>query len=175
MQLVSIHKLLSLIFLLIFSGYWIVYWQEFITLPIYIHDYVDVKADTERMLSTGPLVVIAFETFRHRFDQPWAGRLKRVPLACLLTAAGGLLCVRTLGVSPQAAALSVVWSIAVLRVLRLHVPPALAVGLLPMVMSAPSLLYPVAVALGTLILVGGFALFRLVFPIPDVIRPVAEA
>jgi len=49
-----------MIFLLIFSGYWIVYWQEFITLPIYVHDYVDPKADTESMLSTGPLVVIAF-------------------------------------------------------------------------------------------------------------------
>jgi proton-dependent oligopeptide transporter, POT family len=47
-------------FLLIFTGYWIVYWQEFITLPLYVHDYVDPKADTERMLSTGPLVVIAF-------------------------------------------------------------------------------------------------------------------
>src|SRR6266403_2266578 len=46
-------------FLLLFSGYWIVYWQEFITLPIYVHDYVDPKS-TERMLSTGPLVVIAF-------------------------------------------------------------------------------------------------------------------
>ena len=49
-----------MIFLLIFSGYWIVYWQEFITLPIYVHEYVDGKADTERMLSTGPMVVIAF-------------------------------------------------------------------------------------------------------------------
>lgn len=49
-----------MIFLLIFSGYWIVYWQEFVTLPIYVHDYVDGKADTERMLSTGPLIVIAF-------------------------------------------------------------------------------------------------------------------
>ena len=47
-------------FLLLFSGYWMVYWQEFITLPIYVHDYIDPKADTERMLSTGPLVVIAF-------------------------------------------------------------------------------------------------------------------
>jgi len=47
-------------FLLIFTGYWIVYWQEFITLPLYVHDYVDAKADTERMLSTGPLIVIAF-------------------------------------------------------------------------------------------------------------------
>jgi dipeptide/tripeptide permease len=49
-----------MVFLLIFSGYWIVYWQEFITLPIYVHDYVNPNADTERMLSTGPLIVIAF-------------------------------------------------------------------------------------------------------------------
>src|SRR5208337_5176355 len=49
-----------MIFLLIFSGYWIVYWQEFITLPIYVHEYVDGKADTESMLSTGPVIVIAF-------------------------------------------------------------------------------------------------------------------
>jgi proton-dependent oligopeptide transporter, POT family len=49
-----------MVFLLIFSGYWIVYWQEFVTLPIYVHDYVDANADTERMLSIDPIVVIAF-------------------------------------------------------------------------------------------------------------------
>ena len=49
-----------MVFLLIFSGYWIVYWQEFITLPIYVHDYVDPKADTERMLAIGPIIVICF-------------------------------------------------------------------------------------------------------------------
>jgi dipeptide/tripeptide permease len=48
-----------ILFLLIFSGYWIVYWQEFITLPIYVHDYIDRTADTEKMLSTGPVIVIA--------------------------------------------------------------------------------------------------------------------
>ena len=48
-----------MLFLLIFSGFWIVYWQEFITLPIYVHDYIDPAADTEKMLVTGPLVVIA--------------------------------------------------------------------------------------------------------------------
>jgi proton-dependent oligopeptide transporter, POT family len=46
-------------FLLIFTGYWVVYWQEFITLPVYVHDYVNAKTDTEGMLVTGPLVVIA--------------------------------------------------------------------------------------------------------------------
>jgi POT family proton-dependent oligopeptide transporter len=49
-----------MLFLLIFSGYWIVYWQEFIILPLYVHDYVNSGTDTELMLITGPLVVIAF-------------------------------------------------------------------------------------------------------------------
>src|SRR5229473_2016844 len=48
-----------MLFLMIFSGFWIVYWQEFITLPIYVHDYINSKADTERMLATGPAIVIA--------------------------------------------------------------------------------------------------------------------
>ena len=47
-----------ILFLLIFSGYWIVYWQEFIILPLYVHDYINPKTDTALMLSTGPLVVI---------------------------------------------------------------------------------------------------------------------
>jgi len=48
-----------MLFLLIFTGYWIVYWQEFITLPIYVHDYISPTIDTELLLMTGPLVVIA--------------------------------------------------------------------------------------------------------------------
>lgn len=50
-----------MLFLLIFSGYWIVYWQEFIILPLYVHDYIDPKADTELMLITGPLTVISLQ------------------------------------------------------------------------------------------------------------------
>ena len=48
-----------MLFLAIFTGYWIVYWQEFIMLPLYIHGYVNPHTDTERLLVTGPLVVIA--------------------------------------------------------------------------------------------------------------------
>ena len=50
-----------IVFLLIFSGYWIVYWQEFIILPIYVHDYVNANTDTELMLVTGPLTVISLQ------------------------------------------------------------------------------------------------------------------
>jgi len=48
-----------MLFLAIFTGYWIVYWQEFISLPLYIHDYINPRADTELLLVTGPLVVIS--------------------------------------------------------------------------------------------------------------------
>lgn len=50
-----------MLFLLIFSGYWVVYWQEFITLPLYIHDYINPKTDTELLLVTGPLTVISLQ------------------------------------------------------------------------------------------------------------------
>jgi len=50
-----------MLFLLIFSGYWVVYWQEFIIRPLYIHAYIDSKANTELLLVTGPLTVIALQ------------------------------------------------------------------------------------------------------------------
>jgi proton-dependent oligopeptide transporter, POT family len=49
-----------MLFLLIFTGYWVVFWQEFIALPLYISTYIDPKADTARILATDPIVVIAF-------------------------------------------------------------------------------------------------------------------
>lgn len=45
-------------FLLIFSGYWIVFWQQYTTLPGYIHGYIDAKADVEMILITDGLAVI---------------------------------------------------------------------------------------------------------------------
>lgn len=46
------------LFLLIFSGYWIVFWQQYFILALYIHDYVDVHANTAMILITDPLIVI---------------------------------------------------------------------------------------------------------------------
>ena len=48
-----------MLFLTIFTGYWIVYWQEFLTLPLYVHNYINPNLDTELLLMTGPVVVIA--------------------------------------------------------------------------------------------------------------------
>ena len=49
-----------MIFLLIFTGYWIVFWQEFIALPLYVSKYIDPQANTAWILATDPIVVICF-------------------------------------------------------------------------------------------------------------------
>ena len=46
------------LFLVIFSGYWIVFWQQYLILPIFINDYVDKNANTALILITDPLIVI---------------------------------------------------------------------------------------------------------------------
>ena len=49
-----------LIFLLIFTGYWIVFWQQYTSLPGYLHSYVNADADVELILVTDGAVVICF-------------------------------------------------------------------------------------------------------------------
>jgi POT family proton-dependent oligopeptide transporter len=48
-----------MLFLLIFTGYWIVYWQQFITLPGYVHSHIDPNASVEWILITDGASVIA--------------------------------------------------------------------------------------------------------------------
>jgi POT family proton-dependent oligopeptide transporter len=47
-----------MLFLLIFTGYWIVFWQQYIMLPGYIHGYISAGADVELVLITDGLAVI---------------------------------------------------------------------------------------------------------------------
>lgn len=96
-----------------------------------------------------PLVVIGFEAFAHPAACPWAARPIALIVACGLTAAAGVLCVALLGTGPIAAMCSILAASLVLCVLDLHVPPALAVGLLPFVMAHPSFRFPLAVLVGT--------------------------
>lgn len=102
-----------------------------------------------RMVLFPPLVVIAFEAFAHARICPWAGRPIALTVACGLTALGGVLCALHLGVGPVGAMCSMLIGVAVLRLLDLHVPPALAVGLLPFVMRDVGMQFPLAVTVGT--------------------------
>ncbi|MGB6199364.1 MAG: MFS transporter [Candidatus Acidiferrales bacterium] len=47
-----------LAFLVIFSGFYVVFWQQFIALPLYLHGYVNANANVERILATDALAVI---------------------------------------------------------------------------------------------------------------------
>jgi proton-dependent oligopeptide transporter, POT family len=50
-----------MLFLVIFSGYYVAFWQQYIILPIYIHDYVSPGSNTEMLLMSDPLTVIALQ------------------------------------------------------------------------------------------------------------------
>ena len=50
-----------MLFLLVFSGYYVAFWQEFIILPIYIHEYVNSSSNTEMLLMWDSLTVIALQ------------------------------------------------------------------------------------------------------------------
>jgi hypothetical protein len=90
--------------------------------------------------------------FGHTAICPWAKKPMLLPAACFLTAAGGLLLCKLLGNGPAAAAFSMAWGIVTLRLFDLHVPPALAVALLPQVMDSPTAAYPISVGIGTLLM-----------------------
>jgi hypothetical protein len=62
-----------------------------------------------------------------------------------------------------------VWGIVALRLFDLHVPPTLAVALLPQVMNSPTIAYPISVGLGTLLLTLWFLLYQQIptkLPVP---------
>ena len=107
-----------------------------------------------RYLLFPPLVVLTYELLRDPAECPWAGAVWRLPSACGVTAAGGLVLQQALPCVPLAALLAMGWGVAVLHIFRLHLPPALAVGLLPLVMHEPSAAYPLAVGAGTALAVG---------------------
>jgi proton-dependent oligopeptide transporter, POT family len=47
-----------MLFLLIFTGYWMVFWQQWIVMPVYLHEYVNKDIDVERILMTDSIIVI---------------------------------------------------------------------------------------------------------------------
>ncbi|ACR32770.1 hypothetical protein [Burkholderia glumae] len=113
-----------------------------------------------RLILFPPLVVIAFEMFAHADVCPWARRPFFLPLACSITAAVGVLAVSVFGVGPLSVIVALLAGIAALRTFGLHMPPALAIGLLPQVIPHTDQTFVIAVAIGTFTLTGAFLLMR---------------
>jgi POT family proton-dependent oligopeptide transporter len=58
---VVLGNLRFIVFLLISSGFYVVYWQMWITMPIFMRRYVDANADVDRILSIEAFTVICFQ------------------------------------------------------------------------------------------------------------------
>ncbi len=107
-----------------------------------------------------PLVVIGFEMFAHAAICPWAGRPLALLIACISSATMGVVLVGALGAGPVATVCSILFSAGVLRAFNLHAPPALAIGLLPLVIPDPGYVFVVSVGIGTLLLTMSFLAWR---------------
>jgi hypothetical protein len=113
-----------------------------------------------RFILFPPLIVSAYEMFAHPTSCPWVRKPLTLPIACFLTSTAGWLAVTLFGSGAIAAACGMVFGIIVLRVLRIHMPPALAVGLLPLIIDCPSVKYPISVTIGTAALTLAFLFYR---------------
>ncbi|MDH1932820.1 HPP family protein [Pseudomonas sp. GD03696] len=113
-----------------------------------------------RLILFPPLIVIAFEMFAHADVCPWAKKPIRLPVACTLSALIGVALVTTFGDAPLAVIASTACGILILRVFDLHVPPALAVGLLPFIIPTVDYRFAASVGIGTLSLTMLFLVWR---------------
>jgi dipeptide/tripeptide permease len=51
------------VFLTIYSGYWIVFWQEWVSLPLFVRTYVNKQANVDALLAIDALTVISLQIF----------------------------------------------------------------------------------------------------------------
>ena len=79
-----------MVFLLIFSGYWIVYWQQYIVLPIYVHGYIDPHAHVEFILITDPVAVISLQ-FLATYLTKKIPAFRAITIGILISALGWLI------------------------------------------------------------------------------------
>jgi hypothetical protein len=105
-----------------------------------------------RFILFPPLIVMAYELFGHPEIPGWMKRPALFPLVCVLTASVGVVACHLFRSSVVGVMLTVLGSIAILWAFKVHMPPALAVGLLPFVMTAPNIRYPTSVGIGTVAL-----------------------
>jgi CBS-domain-containing membrane protein len=95
---------------------------------------------------------MAYELFGHPEVPEWMKRPTLLPVVCLLTASTGLVVHHFIHANVVAVMITFFCSVGILRFFDLHMPPALAVGLLPFVIPVPDYRFPLSVLLGTMCL-----------------------
>jgi len=103
-----------------------------------------------------PLIVVAYEILGHPEVPGWMARPILFPLISFVTSAVGLEFCRIFHDGFVGVIVAMFCSIAILKTFKVHMPPALTVGILPFVMKAPNYRYPVSVLMGTIALMSYF-------------------
>jgi len=121
-----------------------------------------------RFILFPPLIVMAYEMLGHPNTCPWAKQPYTFPLVCFGAALAGVGAVNTIGVTPVAAVLVLLATFAMLRLFRLRMPPALAIGLIPFILTNHTVVYAYSVGIGTVCLTAWFVLFsRFIAPVAE--------
>ena len=105
-----------------------------------------------RLILFPPLIVMGYELLGHPEVPGWMKRPVLLPFVCMLTAGAGLLAQHMLHPASVAVMIAVLCSVGILRFFDLHMPPALAIGVLPFVIHSPDYRYVLSVFLGTVAL-----------------------
>jgi hypothetical protein len=136
-------------------------WTWFVSLFLLVAVLATVVQFTHwRFILFPPLIVMAFEMLGHPETCAWAKAPYTFPVVCTFAAGFGLVVVKFLGVNPIASSIVLAATFLMLRLVRLRMPPALAVGLIPLVIPFPSWQFPVSVAIGTSLLTAWFLIYR---------------
>jgi hypothetical protein len=138
--------------------------KKFMWVPFFVAvlatAYLLSMATGMRMVLFPPLVVIAFEMFAHADVCPWAQRPLLLPGICTLAAAFGVAMSVTFGPGIASTVLAMLFGVVALQATGLHAIPALAIGLLPQVMTYVDWHFPIAIAIGSTLLTASFLLFQ---------------
>jgi proton-dependent oligopeptide transporter, POT family len=73
-----------MLFLVIFSGYYIAFWQEFIILPVYVHDYINPHSNTELLLTADPVTVVLLQMLVSVLIRKWMA-LRAITVGTLIS------------------------------------------------------------------------------------------
>ena len=113
-----------------------------------------------RFILFPPLLVMAYEMLGHPNTCPWAKQPYTFPFVCFGSALAGVGAVESMGASPIAAALVLILTFVMLRVSRLRMPPALAIGLIPFILPTHTVAYAYSVGIGTVCLTVWYLLHK---------------
>lgn len=83
-MIVVLKNLRFVLFLAITSGFFIVFWQQYISAPLFIRKFVDSKADVDLILAVDPATVICFQILASYLTRKMAA-IRAIALGFLIT------------------------------------------------------------------------------------------